>query len=190
MKGNRWLKIAIRVTALVVCLVLLVYVADGPMTQKTYYACPICRMGKVVTSYLMIPMRTKVNDNEFSRYYRSYADPSHQHIWLRCGVSRKTPTSNISAHGAPMALRLNYNVALAIAKSLPDRKTRKAFFEHLYVPDGSSSEAGTVLKAILELNDAYRENKHRNDWLDQLHKVGLFPMLKDTTFVPKLPCTD
>lgn len=175
MKCNRWWKPAVILAVLVVGWVLLVYAAEWPITQQTYYACPICRAGKVVNSYMMIPVRTRVSDNEFSRYYRYHADPSHHHIWLGRGVSRKTRTGDISAHGAPDALRLHYNVALAIIESLPNKEARKAFFEHLYVPDRSSPEAKRVLKAILELNDAYWRNEHRKDWLDQLRKVGLHP---------------
>lgn len=175
MRRNRWLKIAVIVAALVVGWVLIVYIADWPITQRTYYACPICRLHKVITTYFMIPVSITVNENEFSRYYQKYADPGHRHIWCGRGVSRTTRTSDISAHGAPDALRLQYNAALAIIKSLPDREARKAFFEHLYVPDRSSPEAQRILKAIWELNDAYWENEHRKDWPSQLRKVGLYP---------------
>ena len=177
--GNRWLRAAIVLTAVVVGWGLLVYAADWPLVQRNHYACPICRAGKTVTSYLMIPIRVETNDNEFSRYYRSHADSQHRHTWLGCGVSRRTRTGGISAHGAPVPLQLIYEAALAIVKSLPDRKTRKAFFEQLCVADESTPEgraaASKNAEAICKLNDAYWENEHRRDWPSQLRKVGLYP---------------
>ncbi len=175
MRNNRWLKIVVVLAALAVGWVLLVYTADWPISRFSYFACPICRARKIITSYMMIPVRTTVNDNEFSRYYRSHADLSHQHIWLKCGGDRVTRTGVVSGHSIPDALRLRYEAALAIIKSLPDREARKAFFERLYVPDRSSPEAQRILKAIWELNDTYWENEHRISWLDQIRKVGLYP---------------
>jgi hypothetical protein len=90
-------------------------------------------------------------------------------------MSRRTRTGDISAHGAFGALRLQYEVALAILKSLPDGKARKEFFEQLYVPDMSQPKAHKVTDAIWKLNEAYWEDEHRTDWLDQLRRVGLYP---------------
>lgn len=169
------MRIPVIVAALVVTWVLLVYIAGLSIIQETYEVCPICRVHRIITTYFMVPVSIEINESEFSRYYRSHADPQHQHIWLKRGVSRKTRTGDISAHGIPDPLRLQYNAALAIIKSLPDRKTRKAFSKRLYVPDRSSPEAQRVLKAIQELNNAYWENEQRKDWPIQLRKVGLYP---------------
>lgn len=175
MCSNVLLKFVLTFTLLVIGWRLFVYISDRPLSQESYYACPVCRAGRTVSSSMMFPVRIRIDENEFSRYYRNNADPRHRHIWLGRGMMRKTRTGDVSAHGVPDTLKLQYNAALAIIKSLPGRKTRKAFFEHLYVPDKSSSEAQKTSEAISKLNDAYWENEHRKDWPSQLCKVGLYP---------------
>jgi hypothetical protein len=178
-RGRKWRIGAIIVIALPFAWGLFVYVADWPMCQRRYSACAICRASKFTDYLFLLPVKHIMHEDEFSIYYRQHADPAHRHFWMGCGGSRTTRTSDMSAHGSPDPLRLHYNAALAILKSLPDPATRKAFFEHLCRSDRQVTndwqDSSGVFNAIMQLNEAYWENERRTDWPEQVRKVGLYP---------------
>lgn len=188
---RRWARAIVAAALSAGAWMLFVYAADLPTSQRVGYGCAICRANKTTDSLFLIPMWTRVEGNEFSRYYREHVDAAHKHVWLFGSVARERRSGGISAHGSNGPFRLYYEPAFSILQSLPDRRTRRAFCEMLYrayeahevTPEGQAAWRRVCL-AIYKLNGAYWDDEHRRDWPEQLKKVGLYPG------VPKLGTND
>lgn len=157
-----------------------IYAADFTFYSETYYGCAVCRASKSCSKLYGVILPVNYKSNEFSRYYIRNVDTKHKHKWLFCGVSRETRSGGMSAHGTAIPFMLPHKPALAILKSLPDTRTRKAFFEQLCVPeegnDPATKNARTkIIKGIWQLREAYRDDEGRADWCQQVKKAGLYP---------------
>lgn len=177
---NKWLRRVAIAVAIPLAWAAFVYVIGLPFRTVASRACRVCREWRSTDYwFLLIPVRTSIKTNEFSLFYRVNADPDHRHVWAGYGVAHYTRTGSQSGHATPGALRLPFGAALVILKSLPDSATRRAFFAELQAADrhlaSSDAEYDRVLKAIYALNEAYYEDKHRTDWVEQIRKVGLYP---------------
>lgn len=167
---------------------LFVCAAGYPTADTVAYCCGVCRASKWTGHRFLIPTPPSIIDNDFSSYYRKQVDPEHEHVWMFGYVSRCYGFwDGMSAHGTPDPLRLQYEPASAILRSLPDTQTRKDFFEQLrrrWLLARRSQDSAALSKlydASYELNDAYEESPKRTDWPQLLKKVGLYPKLASKT---------
>ena len=161
------------------CVLAALYVLfDLPIEEKTCYGCPLCRASMASTRRFFIPVSSRIDESPFSRYYRNDIDPNHRHIWRACGHHLRTFRGCRTGCGSILAWRLRGDAAFAIARSLPDRRTRRAFCEQFNIPGDSKVSTRLyqrVALACLQLNEAYENNRARRDWPQILRKVHLYP---------------
>ncbi len=177
-RRHRWLSLLFVAALAAVFAVWLI--AGGPLTATEFYGCEVCRAGRTDEVYLSIFRFSSVSETPFSRYYRWHVDGAHQHAWSHCGGHYRGVGFCRFADGSTMAGHLDCDAALAIVKSLPDRRTRKAFCQQFNISDPNSYSGCEMWRKIGAacdvLNAAYRANPHRTDWPLLVRRVGLYPV--------------
>lgn len=156
------------------------WVAVGmPISRQTYYGCNVCRADRITHTFLFIPLPSETREDDFSRYYRKHVDLQHKHTWQACGWHNRSVHGIEIGDGILLASVLRQEAALAIVKSLPDRRTRKAFCEQFLMPARTSSSYPHAWRKTANschaLTEAYRQNPNRKDWPAVLKKVGFYP---------------
>lgn len=162
--------------AVVGALLTLVYgVADVPTKSVDCYGCELCRATREQVVYFSIARHSSVHETEFSRYYRKNVESRHQHVWGWCCGRWWSCRSGRIADGMNTVQHLKMNTELAIVRSLPDRRARKAFCSRFCIPDTRPDMWREVCTACAALNAAYEEKPNRRDWPTLVRRVGLYP---------------
>ena len=138
--------------------------------------CKYCRASLGQDRIFGIPISSWLKERrELTIYWRKEVEPLHSHTWSRSNNWLEIGT--LRSYDARISSGLfSDDEIIAVLKSLPTSKAKKAVVEQLWAhewDDLSLKDHDRLLVKLREIRHAYRENPNRKDWPVILKKLGV-----------------